>query len=159
MEKYRSSMPLFFSFAWFRNDVKRIPGAVPTESRRAETRRTRASYQTGRVFSEQTARPFHGAWRDGKENAHTAVFPCGTRRWNSGGGCVAGAYIYIYTSSEISPNCWRSSVSSFSSISSRLLITVSFSSFCTMLPPFPVAIPPAGGRQSTSRGWSPVVRL
>lgn len=53
----------------------------------------------------------------------------------------------------MSPNCCRSSVSSNSSISSRLRTTVSLSSFWTIPPP----LPPAD--HSTSFGSSPVVRL
>jgi len=153
------------SFSSFANDfvtmMKWISGAdrislslrhVGTARRAIRRDETTRLWRTNSATFSRRVTP-----RQERECAYSRVSR-GTRRWNSDGGCVAGAYC-IYTSSEISPNCWRSSVSSLSSISSRLLTTVSFSSFCTILPPFPVTVPPAAGRQSTSCGWSPVVRL
>lgn len=49
-------------------------------------------YQMGRrVFRERTARPFRRTWcreRECAYNMYVLVSPCGTRRWNSGCGCV-----------------------------------------------------------------------
>lgn len=101
IEKYRSSMPLFFSFAWFRNDVKRIPGAVPTESRRAKARRLAWAIRRDESLANIQRDLFAARDATGKR---MLIQPCSPAA-RAGGIQVVGVsrvHIYIYLIRDIS---------------------------------------------------------